>query len=110
MALHEDEAQRDETRTEQQEAYHWKSIENDKQRGHERQLRELDIKSAKELKKLEVDAATARLRATTRSDIVRRSVVAVVKLPTLPLALLFVFILQILRRDIPNSLDTFVDL
>lgn len=97
-------------RTDEAEAREYQLIVLEKQQNHEIQLREMDNQATLKIKKLEADAATDRLRATTRSDIVRHSFVAFCKILALPLAILFIFILELARHDIPESLDEFIHL
>jgi hypothetical protein len=88
----------------------WKSIEQDKQRKHEKELKALDIQGSVDVETMKARAATARLKATTRSDVWRVCVLALVKLPVLPLAVLLVFILEVCGKEIPESLDNFVNI
>lgn len=110
MAMHEDEKQAEQQLTEFKEAMSRKEIEADKQRAHERQLKEMDIRGTVQVKKLETEAATARLRATTRSDVWARFLVGICKAPALPLALIIVFILELKNKDAPDVLDEFIHL
>lgn len=96
--------------TEFRESLQWKSMESAKDRKHEKELRDMDISGNLKLEKLKAEAATARLRATTRSDLWRRVLIAFVKAPGVPFALLFVFILELAGHDTPESLESYLDL
>lgn len=96
--------------TEFRESLQWKSIEASKDRKHEKELRELDISGNLKLEKLKAEAATARLRSSTRSDLWRRVLIAFLKVPGVPFALLFVFILELSGHDTPESLESYLDL
>lgn len=96
--------------TEFRESLEWKSIEAAKNRKHELELRDKDIAGNLKFKKLEAEAATARLKTSTRSDVWRRAIIGLVKLPALPLAIIFVFVLDLRGHDIPEALESFIDL
>lgn len=94
----------------QKEALHWQSIEKEKQRRHELDLKKMDIEGTVKVKELEAKAANARLKATTRTDVVRRVLTALIKLPVLPLAVIFSFIVEMAKHDPIEALENFIDL
>lgn len=89
---------------------HWKSAENDKTRAHEIKMRNLDIQGNVEIKKIELAAATKRLKSTTRTDLHARLITNIVKFPAIPFVVFYVFVLELLRRDTPESLERFLEL
>lgn len=105
-----EEQQRQAELVELREINNWKTIENDKNRKHEKEMKNLDIQGSIDIKKLEASAATARLKASTRSDAWRNTIINIIKLPTLPFAVFFIFLLELRRHDIPEALENFIDL
>lgn len=92
----------------EKEQLEWQSIESQKERDFQKELRKMDIEGNVKVKMMELDAATARLRTATRQDVWKRGIIAFVKLPAIPLALIFLFILQLTNKPIPESLDEFL--
>lgn len=111
MALERNQQKEDEQRlAELREMNEWKTIEQDKQRKHEKELKALDIQGSVDVERLRAKAATARLKATTRSEVWRTGILAFIKLPVLPLAILLVALFEILSKEVPESLDNFVNI
>lgn len=99
-----------EVRAEVKEAREWQSIEKERDRQLQRDLKKLDLEGNVTIKKAEEHAAVARLRSTTRVDVWRRFLIALVKLPILPFAVIFVFTLEMFNHDPLESLDDFISL
>ena len=107
MAIQEDKAN-PEDYSFQKEQLSWRSIEAEKDRRHEIDLRKLDIEGNTKIKLIEQDAATARLKAVSRREMWARVGIGLVKLPALPLAVLLVYLLEKHDKRIPQSLDDFL--
>jgi anti-sigma-K factor RskA len=104
------ESQQDAQFTLAREAREWQSIEKEKDRQLQRDLKKLDIDGQIQFKKLEAQAATARLKASSRVDMWRHVLIALIKLPVLPFVALGVLLLELLKRPTVDSFEDFLNI
>ena len=92
-----------------QEQHHWKLAEQEEMRKHEILLHEMDDNTKIKIKELEVALAKAQGVSREKQITHRAYWVSVIKLPVMPFALLFVFILELMKRDVPQALEDFLN-
>lgn len=112
-----DPEQADQERLDAVEQRNWIKIREDNQRNHELNMRQLkldnhrevrlaELNQARDIKALELKGMVTRSRAESR----RAIILALVKLPVLPFALLMIFILNLFNKEVPESLEVFTEL
>lgn len=92
------------------EAREWQSIEKEKDRQLQRDLKKIDVDGQIRLRELEAKAATARLKASTRVDLWRHVCIAVIKLPILPFVAFGMLLLELLKREPIEAFEDFLNI
>lgn len=88
----------------------WEKMKSDIKNEHEEKMKNIESTTSVRLKELEVE--NSRLIHKTSNAIFARKevVITILKVPALPFALLFMFILALINREIPDSLEEFLSL
>lgn len=94
----------------QREQQHWVAIENDKTRQHQKELESLRLQKDIELKRLEVKVVNLNARVGERYETIRRILLGVVKLPVLPLVLIICAIYAFRKDELPEAIESFLEL
>ena len=88
----------------------WHEAQAREKRLHEKELKLLDMQHELNVKAADAELTKAKLKHSGRVDVVVRSILAVVKLPTLPFVLLFMLIALLIKRPVPKVLEDYVTL
>lgn len=95
-------------RAEVSEQRNWILIRERKQQEHERLMKQIEVDGDITVKKLEAELAKA--QGVAREKIISRRAIwlGIIKLPAIPFAVLFCYILEQTGHDIPEALDNFL--